>query len=265
MAHSARGPLSSESINVWKDKGDKFPASRRALLVSGTGARVLPLLRSLQPHFLAGLDPSELEEVLAAARHLRWEANKVVTDQDGHADNLYLLLTGRARYFCVTRKGQKIILLWIPPGEIFGGAALMTTGAKYIVSTETVRPSTMLVWERRAIRDLAANCPRLMQNAFSLTFRYLVAYRAAHISLLSDNARERLANVLSSLAVGIGRRVEDGVELNIRNEELANEANVTPFTTSRLLSEWQRAGVLVKKRGKILLRSPEHLHRPPRA
>jgi hypothetical protein len=34
---------------------------------------------------------------------------------------------------------------------------------------------------------------------------------------------------------------------------------VTPFTTSRLISEWQRSGALVKRRGKVLLRSPERL------
>ena len=42
---------------------------------------------------------------------------------------------------------------------------------------------------------------------------------------------------------------------------VANEANITLFTTSRLLNQWQRAGLLVKSYGKILLRSPERLLR----
>lgn len=50
-----------------------------------------------------------------------------------------------------------------------------------------------------------------------------------------------------------------GIELNIRNEELANEANITVFTASRLLNEWQRQGILTKSRGKVVLRSPETL------
>ena len=68
--------------------------------------------------------------------------------------------------------------------------------------------------------------------------------------------------MLASIANGIGRRVAGGLELDVRNEELANEANVTLFTASRLLNEWQRAGILQKSRGKILLRSPESLLRP---
>jgi hypothetical protein len=40
---------------------------------------------------------------------------------------------------------------------------------------------------------------------------------------------------------------------------LANEANVSVFTASRLLSAWQREGILVKRRGKVLLRFPDRL------
>jgi CRP-like cAMP-binding protein len=74
-----------------------------------------------------------------------------------------------------------------------------------------------------------------------------------------QNARQRLANVLINLATGMGQEVAGGIELDIKNEELANEANVTPFTASRLLSEFQRSGMLIKNRGKILLRSAEGL------
>ncbi len=37
------------------------------------------------------------------------------------------------------------------------------------------------------------------------------------------------------------------------------EANITPFTVSRVMSEWQCGGILAKKRGKVLLPSPERL------
>jgi CRP-like cAMP-binding protein len=67
--------------------------------------------------------------------------------------------------------------------------------------------------------------------------------------------------VLGNLAKGIGQRSFEGTVLNISNEELANEANVTIFTVSRLLSEWHRKGLLVKSRGSVVIRSPEELVR----
>jgi len=55
------------------------------------------------------------------------------------------------------------------------------------------------------------------------------------------------------------------VTLDITNKELANAANITPFTASLLISEWQRNRALVKRRGKILLQSPDWLLSHPRS
>jgi len=43
---------------------------------------------------------------------------------------------------------------------------------------------------------------------------------------------------------------------------LAGAASLTLFTTSRLLNEWQHQRIVLKSRGKILLRYPERLFRP---
>ena len=219
----------------------------------------LVALRDFRSRFLEGLDRIELKIVMSAARQRKYLANSVISNQDHPADHFYLLTSGRGRYFHVTPDGRKTILLWLLPGDIFGAAALLARPSEYLVSTEVVKPSSILVWDRATIRELIARIPRLADNALLTTFDYLVAYRAIHISMTCRSAGERLAQVLASLATGIGRKVHGGIELDVRNEELANEANVTLFTVSRKLSEWQRRGILRKTRGKILLRSPERL------
>ena len=224
-----------------------------------TPSQITAAINELKPRFLEGLAPPEVKAVLAAAKLRRYQVNSVVTNQDHPADHLFLLLTGRARYFYITPDGQKTLLLWLPPGETFGMAATLSKPLQYLVSSETVKPSCVLVWDRATIRKFAARYPRLVENALLIAFDYLVAYRAMHVSLTCHTARQRLATVLVNLASGIGHAVPGGIELDVNNEELANEANVTPFTASRLLSEWQRNGMVVKNRGKVLLRSPEQL------
>jgi CRP-like cAMP-binding protein len=49
------------------------------------------------------------------------------------------------------------------------------------------------------------------------------------------------------------------VELDITNEQLSSLADVGVFTASRLLSEWERRGAIVKQRGKIRIHEPEKL------
>jgi CRP-like cAMP-binding protein len=222
-------------------------------------APTLAAFRSLAPRFLEGLAPLERETILSAAKQRHYLANSVMANQGHPADHFFLLTSGRARYFYITPDGRKVILLWIPPGEIFGGAALLSQPSEYIVSTEAVKHSSVLVWDRATIRRLIARFPRLSDNALLIMFDYLVAYRAVHVSMTCHSARQRLAQVLAHLATGIGHKVPGGIELDVCNEELANEANVTPFTASRLLREWQRQGIVRKSRGKVLLRSPERL------
>jgi CRP-like cAMP-binding protein len=135
----------------------------------------------------------------------------------------------------------------------------LSWSSDYLVSTEAVKNSSVLVWDRATIRALVAKYPRLADNALLIMFDYLAAYRAVHVSMTCHSARQRLAQVLAHLATGIGQKVTGGIELDVRNDELANEANVTPFTASRLLREWQRQGIVRQSRGKVLLRSPERL------
>jgi CRP-like cAMP-binding protein len=224
-----------------------------------TPSEIADAVRNVKPRFLEGLAPLEVKAVLSAAKQRRYLANSVVTNQGHPADHLFLLLNGRARYFFITLDGQKTLLLWLPAGEIFGSAAIVPRPIAYLTSTETVKNSHMLVWDRVTIRELAARYPRLVENALLIGFDYMIGYRALHVALTCHTARQRLANVLVNLASGMGHEVPGGIELDVNNEELANEANVTRFTASRLLSEWQRSGMVVKNRGKVLLRSPDLL------
>jgi CRP-like cAMP-binding protein len=166
------------------------------------------------------------------------------------------LTKGRARFFSITEEGQKLILLWLPPGEIFGGRALLPVPSSYLASAEAVKESWALVWDRNTIRGLAARYSRLLDNTLSIASEYFAEHLESYLSLTRHNARQRLVHVLTTIAPSIGRRVSDGVELDVTNEELANTANVTLFTASRLLSEWQRSGDVLKSRGKLLIRCP---------
>lgn len=224
-------------------------------------ANLLSSIEGLSPRLFEGLKPEDVNLVLSAATLQHYPAKCVVAEQGDAASHLFLVMSGRARYFFITEKGRKNILLWLPPGEVFGVAALLRHTSTYIVSTETVQPSSILVWTRDAIQSLASRYPRLTENALSIASDYLNIYVATHEALTTRTSRERLARLLARLASGFGRKVPGGVELDVTNEELAHAANVSHFTASRLLGEWSQSGALTKKRGKILLRSAEWLFR----
>ena len=222
-------------------------------------SEVVALMKTLKPRFFEGLTPSDVTSIVSRATRRRFLAQSVMAHEGIPLTILFLMIHGRAQGFCMTTQGEKVPILWFPPGEVFGGAAFLSRSVDYLVSTEAINESTALIWDRAAIRSLSAQFPRLVENALLIAYDYFVVYRSLLISATCQTARQRLAQVLGNLAAGLGQRVADGVELNIRNEELANEANITIFTASRLLSEWQRKGILTKSRGKVVVRSPEAL------
>ena len=201
----------------------------------------------------------EIDLILAAGRARRYPAKSVMTYQGEPADRLLLLWKGRARYFFDTPNEKKLIMIWIPPGHFFGGAALVPRPSTYLLSTETVRDSLVLVWDGPTIRDLAHRFPQLLENAIVCAVEHLSWYVAAHAALCSQTARQRLASVLLGYTSSMGQKVPGGIEFDITNEELADAANITPYTTSRILSEWRRTGAIRKQRGRIIVRSPEAL------
>jgi len=213
----------------------------------------------IESQFLRGLTAADRDTLMAASSRRYLRANSVAVYQGEPANFVFLLFTGRARYFYLTPQGKKIALFWIAPGQIFGAAALLPEPTQYLVGTEILKDSCVVVWDRSRIRALAARLPKLLDNALSLANDYLIWYLAAHTSLVSHSAEQRLAEVLTTLARGFGHKVPGGTRLEITNEQLANAANVTIFTASRVLNAWQRKGAVVKTRGHLLLRLPERL------
>ena len=213
--------------------------------------------------FLDGLTPADRKTILAAATQRRFLANSVITNQGHPANHLFLLRKGLARYFFVTGEGKKLLFRWLGPEDLFGGRTVLSSHSSYLCSTEAVTDISVLVWDRSTIRGLIARYPRLLENALLTASDYLAWHVTSHIGLACHTARQRVAQVLITLARTVGQEVRGGVALPITNEDLANAANVTPFTASRLMSKWQSDRALVKRRGKVLLRSPERLFLHP--
>jgi CRP/FNR family transcriptional regulator, nitrogen oxide reductase regulator len=218
--------------------------------------RYSPTVRS---QLLEGLPPSDRDLVIGSATRKRFSAHSLITLQGNPADRLYLLVRGSVRLFHTTSDGRKIMLLWLAPGDTFGAVTMLASESLYIMSSEAVKDSEVLVWDRATFRACVEKFPRILDNAITVAAGYIEWYIAAHVALTCHTARERLAHVLLGLSRSIGEKVPGGVEIIITNQELADAANITPYTASRLMSGWQKNRAVTKGRGKVVLRSADRL------
>jgi CRP-like cAMP-binding protein len=223
--------------------------------------KIVSRVQELAPVFLEGLNLRELREVLKAGTLRRFRAQSLIASETQKASKVSLLLEGRARHFATTPEEEKIVLKMLLPGEITGGIALVKKRIGYLVSTEAVVDSVLLLWNRSVILDLARRYPKLLENMLLIGAEYLIDYRDRHIAARLNNTAVRLAWVLDQLVAETGQGVGGRAELEISHEELANQASVTASTVGKLLGEWQRKGLLVKDRGRILVDSLEQLVR----
>ena len=183
---------------------------------------VSELPNQLRPRFLSGLKAADLAAILSLARHRYFSASSVAIYQRDPAERLYMLTSGHGRHFVDTSEGRKVSLNWITPGQIFGGAAMVATPTDYLASTELLTGSCALVWNRQTIRSLISRHSVLLENVFSIVVTEHLAWMVAtQVSLANDDARKRIAQLLLSLTSAIGKAGPEGIELPVRNEDLA--------------------------------------------
>ena len=217
------------------------------------------LTPSTPPKFLSGLTAAQKRLVVQSAELRKVRADRVIVRTGDPATHLFLLKEGRAKYHRITKKGEEVVLWWLTEGDVFGIGTLLAMPINYIATAEALDDCELLVWSRNRIRSLAEKNRVLAQNALHIILYCLAAYTERLIGLATGTAEERLAYTLLQLARRAGHMRPDGAELTILNEQLARLANVSAFTASRQLKEWERQGIVQKGRGKVFILSPEGL------
>jgi len=206
-----------------------------------------------------GMPPEDVDLILADAVPHRVAAKSTITNANDDSEYLFFLWQGRARFFHETLNGKKLISIWATPGDMIGGAALSRRPYPYLLSSETVQDSVLLAWDTATIRTLAKGFPRLLENLLGCATDYITWFIAAHAALASETAQERLAHLLATLGPVIGERVSDDIEIDVTNEELAESVAITSSTASRIMSDWEKIGVISKSRGKVVIHFPDRL------
>jgi CRP-like cAMP-binding protein len=209
-------------------------------------------------HLFTGLQRDEISAILGAATRRKFGPSELIIRAEEPASQLFLITSGDVNYFVVTSHGAEILLGRLVPGDIFGVGAFLSDGVGYLGTAKPVHSTETLIWEWRAVLQLAKAYPRLAENALRATLSYIAIY-AKRIGLASGTAADRLASVLTDLASRAGHAVPSGVEVEITNQDLASLADVSFFTASRVLKRWERDRTLEKSRGKVLIRCPEKL------
>jgi CRP-like cAMP-binding protein len=205
------------------------------------------------------LTEEQTKTVFAAARFHKYKTHQIIFRTEEPATHLYLLRTGHVHFYRVAEDGTQILLRRLAPEDVFGLGALIDDSVRYIGTAEAMESCDVLIWNRTSMCRFATSYPLVTANALRIVLHYIGAFIKRHMALVTDSAEHRLAYVLTQLAARTGRLLSDGLEINVKNEDLASLADINRFTASRLLKKWERKGALQKNRGTVLIRRPEKI------
>ncbi|HXJ96423.1 MAG TPA: Crp/Fnr family transcriptional regulator [Terriglobia bacterium] len=207
----------------------------------------------------AGLRRDEVAAVVAAASKRIFKGSDIIMSAEEPATRLFLVTGGHVDYFVLTSHGNEILLRRMVPHDVFGVAAFLSNPIGYLGTAKPAPKGEVLEWQRPVVLRLANAYPRFPENALRISLQYIALIAKRHAQLVSSTAAERLASAVTGLACRAGHALPSGVEVDIKNEELASLSDTSSFTASRILKRWEREGTVEKTRGKVLLRRPENL------
>ena len=174
------------------------------------------------------------------------------------AEHLYILLSGRAKLCQISADGQQVNLRTLNPNQLFGAVGAVDEKALYPACAQTLEDSAALAIRSDEFRRFLEGHPHLSFGLMQLMTGYIQEMQERYRELVTERVEQRIARVLLRLVAQSGRRVEEGVlvELPFSRQDLAEMAGTTLYTVSRTLSAWEKMGMLQTGRGRVIISNP---------
>ncbi len=216
------------------------------------------LLTHLPP--FSKLEKRQIRHVLDQATSRRYAEGVAIFEEGQTADRFYMLLDGYVRVVRITPGGEQVTALHIPSGQLMGIAKALARDT-YPATAITATESIALSWPMHLWDGFIADF-----DGFATETHKTVGHRVGEmnnriVELATQQVEQRVANALLRLINQTGRKVEGGIEIDfpITRQDLSELTATTLHTVSRLLSAWEKRGLVASKRKRITVCDPHAL------
>jgi len=227
--------------------------ARRTLSVARTACERVSLIRSSA--FFAGLPEAAYDEIASFSRYRIFARSESLFIQGEQVASHILLESGYVKHTQIGRNGTEVLLRFSAKGDIVTIQG-ETTSNVHNCSARAMELSRALVWDHHRIANFLLRYPKLTANISEILLRQIQELEDRYREMATEKVARRLGLVIVRLLEQIGKPSEDGVQIFIRREELAQMTGSTVSTVSRLLSEWAEHGLVIPRRESIVINYP---------
>jgi CRP/FNR family transcriptional regulator, nitrogen oxide reductase regulator len=228
-------------------------------MVSNT--QITPLALSKMELFQS-LPDAALDTVLTAARVRRLPKDLCIFNQGDEGVRAHAVVEGGVRIAQSGSDGAQVVIRFIGPGEMFGTVALFTNG-RYPADAITLSETLEASWSEAALHELMTRYPQIAINVIRIIGKRLQEVQDRVRELATQRAERRVAHAVLRLAHQAGHTTVGGtvIEFRLRRKDVADIAGTTLHTASRILTAWEKAGLLVTNNQHLTIRQPTEILR----
>lgn len=205
----------------------------------------IPILAPLTGEDRAALDP--ICELKA------YEKGDVLFEEGSPALFIQFVFVGRVK-IVKAAPDRDLILEILGPGEPVGAVAVFEQ-RPYPASAIALEPSGTISIPEREFFRLAEKRPEITRRLLAgLTMRLMALNR--RLADTTGSVEYRAARLFSTLAERTGRKQADGifVPIHLSRQDIADLAGTTIETAIRIMSRWQKEGLVETEKDGFLIR-----------
>ncbi|MFT6451430.1 MAG: CRP-like cAMP-binding protein [Halocynthiibacter sp.] len=216
------------------------------------------LLSHLPP--FSKLERRQIREILDLASVRRLDEGVAIFEEGAPADRFYMLLDGYIRVIRITPTGEQVIALHIPAGQLFGIAKALGRDT-YPATSITASQAIVLSWPMRVWDDFVARYNGFATATYKTVGQRINEMNNRMVEMATQQVEQRIANAILRLINQSGKKVDIGIEIDfpITRQDLAEMTATTLHTVSRLLSSWEKLGLVQSKRKRITVTDAHRL------
>ena len=193
------------------------------------------------------ISPSDSLQIVMAARERQFSRSEVIYIEGASVRQVILLTSGSAKMVQCSQNGSAVILRLCGPGEVVGSLGV-STQERYRSTPQALTASSALVWDSSAFESLSSRIPALRLNVSFILYKQLEDMEDRFREISTERVAPRLARQILRIVEQVGIVSNGSVEINITREALAQLIGTSLFTVSRLLSQWNRKGIVITRR-----------------
>jgi CRP-like cAMP-binding protein len=144
---------------------------------------------------------------------------------------------------------------------MFGALGAVREMATYPASAQALEDSAALAIRSNFFHTMLDTRPYMAFDLMQLMTSYIQEMQNRYRELATERVEQRVASTLLRLAAQTGTKAGKEIELAFSRQDMAEMTGTTLYTVSRLLSEWERRGIIATGRERVSILKPHELVR----